>query len=321
MTLLPRDSEFQAVFPESTFDWLERHTDYMDRSINFDSTNHLMNKKFLGWNMEIFDSLSPWAKKAYILAAELHHDVFRKDGLPYLYHINRTILFYQKNADLFWGKFDFEGMIRNIALHDCAEDNIDGVARIYKEFWWKVLGKTLWMSEPNFTIRKSLPEFIQNLPKEKQGHFLIFQEIVEIVENRDPTLESTRQEIAKILPWKWLESWVFFAEKYTNETHTEKKKDVFASWVFQGMLMNMPEDCFLAKSAERCDNLQNYSGLTNASGWISYQRTLNTTQFSYIPRLESLGYKKLSEVMGKMCSRGMLNMVPYMTQWLLPTSK
>ena len=134
-----------------------------------------------------------------------------------------------------------------------------------------------------------------------QAKYDLFIELIRIIEESNTnTNSSNNSRLRMLLPvGNWQSQWnTYFAAKYKLEKDPEKAKDIYAEWIFQWMLQNMPEDCFLAKSSERIDNLWDIKWLMNQKGKLSYLNTLKTTNFTYIPRLNQLGYSKLSHHMG-----------------------
>lgn len=268
------------------------------------------------WNEEIYNSLSKWGKKAYEIAAHLHDGVKRKDGSWYLEHINRSLTFYRNSNALFGTKFDLQWMERNIALHDCIEDHDDGITAIEQSFGDKVLIKTLWMSELNERVRSNFKQFINNLGDKKKEKYKLFISLIEIIENDNPESSTTLEKLRALLPeWKWTNAlWFLFRWKYEREESPRKKEDIFAEWIFQGMLMNMPEDCFLAKTCERYDNLSDRTWLKNQEGWRSYEKTLRTTNTTYFPRLKNWEYLLLNDLLQEESGRGRVEMSGYIPQ-------
>ncbi len=282
------------------------------------STHHewsAQESKLLGYtgvDVLLYRTLSDWGKKAYIIAAKLHDNVKRKDGSWYLDHINRSLHFFQSQFWLwtFGNKFDRHGLERDIILHDCAEDHEDGISEIERTFWDKVLKKTLWMSEMNANIRRVLPAFVANLPENRQKNYALFIELIRIIEENYPDERDNQDNLGTLFP-NWDKDGIWkkmYASRYENEPDIEKQKDIIADYVFQWMVTCMPEDCFLAKSAERYDNLSSREWLKNIEWISSYNRTLATTSQSYLPRLVKSWYDWLANIILEESWQGMREM-------------
>ncbi len=263
-------------------------------------------EKLGGWNEEIFESLSSKNKKAYALAARLHHNVFRKNGDPYLVHINRSLVFLKDHKDLLPEALNIELLTLYIILHDCIEDNKDGLQMIQKYFGNEMMISVLWMSAPKVAVLDQLDRFLWKTETETEtetekdnSQYEQFSSISQVIHANTPEDIWTIEELSKLLPdWDWISLWKnWFKKRYESAEDPEKQKNVFADWVFQGMVYNMPEGEFLAKSFERLDNLTDIEGLQDEKWMVSYRKTMFTTEKTYIPRLQALHMNLLKKVM------------------------
>jgi hypothetical protein len=269
--------------------------------------------EYTWWDQVLYEKLTSSGQKAYLIAARLHNGIMRKDGSPYLEHINRSLRFFLDNIILFGTKFDRNTMEKNICLHDCAEDHDEGIKDIESQYGDDTLVKILWMSEPNARIRTQLPMLVERLPEHRRGKYESFIKICSIIEHSSPEDTDIVLKLSHILPeWRWTGLWKLFQEKYNQETDPVKRKDIFAEWIFQGMIQNMPEDVFLAKSCERIDNLWDMKWLKSEKWWLSFQKTLTTTSTTYLPRISRLGYRDLHNSMRGIAIAGMREMISYM---------
>ena len=117
----------------------------------------------------IFDGLgSERAKRAYDLAAYLHDGVSRKNGEPYLVHINRSLQELDKSIDFIGNKYNLSWYQAYICLHDIIEDNEDGVELIEKEFGIETVISVLWMSIPKKRVREGVEKLIRRKPEYSQ---------------------------------------------------------------------------------------------------------------------------------------------------------
>lgn len=124
----------------------------------------------------------------------------RKDGSPYLEHINRSLRFFLDNIMLFGTKFDRNTMEKNICLHDCAEDHDEGLIDIEAQYGDDTLVKILWMSEPNARIRTQLPILVETLPEQRRGKYESFIKICSIIDLSSPEDADVVSVLSEILP-------------------------------------------------------------------------------------------------------------------------
>ncbi len=253
---------------------------------------------YTGWSSDIYDALTESGKRAYILAAEHHDKRKRKDGSWYLEHINRSLVFYQNNPNIFPSIFELSTIEEYICLHDSAEDSDNGIKDVYDEFWTDVLIAILWMSEPKERVRRILANFVLSLPEDEKQKFIIFLSIHTIIETKTPSDPEAQRSLSMLLPsGEWLGLWHLFKERYDGESKPENKKDIFADWIFQGQIENMSVKCFFAKCVERLDNLTDTKWLENVEWEKSYKKTLFTTSNVYLPRLRCLWWNNLYNYM------------------------
>lgn len=261
------------------------------------SNNISSAKGYSWWDQSIYDTLgSTGAKKAYRLAAELHDGIQRKDGTHYLTHINGSLKKLERYAKFIGTKFDIAGLQKMICIHDCIEDHKDGIKHIEAEFGIDTLIMTLWMSIPKECVRDGLPKLIARKPqyKAKLDYFLTIYQTVWV---GDLTNEDVHNSLTVVLPWQWHNTASMYRDAYMRESHPEKKKDIFAKFIFQGMVKNMPEYVFLVKCIERLDNLMSRDGLKNEKWEQSYTMTAKTTKEIYCPRLRHLGYSDFADLL------------------------
>ncbi len=268
--------------------------------------------EYTGWDEGLYESLTSSWKKAYRIAAKLHNGVKRKDGSWYLKHINRSLRFFHSHPELFGTKFDINTIEKNICLHDCAEDHDNGAEEIERNYGDDALCKILWMSEPNSRVRRGLPLLVGNFSEEKKEKYQPFLDIIALIEKGDP-YDTTVSSLKEVLPkGNWISLWWIFEERYNQEWDETKKKDIFADWIFQWMIQNMPEECFLAKSCERIDNLSDTPWLMNEKGGRSYEKTLATTSSTYLPRLVEGWWYKLHKTMRLEAGRWILKVYSFL---------
>lgn len=257
-------------------------------------------EKLGGWDERIFAVLSSNNKKAYALAARLHHKVFRKDGQAYLVHINRSLLFLETHKDFLPEWVNRELITLYIILHDCIEDHPDWLQMIWKYFGDQVLLSVLWMSAPKIKVLTQLDVFLWRSGTEaNDSQYQLFSSLSRIIDKNNPEESETIEELQKLLPdGKWISLWENgFQKRYESDTNLEKQKNVFADWIFQWMVYNMPKWEFLAKSFERLDNLTDITGLQDEKWIASYQKTIFTTKKTYLVRLEALEIDPLIRAM------------------------
>lgn len=253
-------------------------------------------KKLNGWDDEVFKFLSSMNKKACAKAARLHKTEYRKDGKAYLVHINRSLSYLKSYRNSVPEWVNIEILTLYIILHDCIEDHPDGLSDIYKHFGAEILKSVLWMSAPKIKVLNQLDKFlIENTGEKENFQDLPFWKISQIIHKNTPEDIWTIEELHELLPyWEWISLWESGFQKRYIESYdasdeiSEKQKNVFADWVFQGMVYKMPEVEFLAKSFERLDNLRDTDGLQDEKWMASYRKTIFTTKNTYLVRLNHL---------------------------------
>lgn len=84
-----------------------------------------------------------------------------------------------------------------------------------------------------------------------------------MIEYNHPTDNGVQERLQQILPkGYWIDLWEEgFRERYETAPTLDEQNDVFADWVFQGMIANMSDREFFAKTLERLDNLGDTAGL------------------------------------------------------------
>lgn len=247
-----------------------------------------------GWDERIFQWLSEKNQEAYTLAAELHHGAKRKDGQPYLVHINRSIALLETHRKLIPTNIYREVIEFSIILHDCIEDHTEGLERIYEQFGDDIAIRILWMSALKKGVRWQVQGFLAKRTDEigKQNPwYWVFRELAQLIEYNHPTDNGVQERLQQILPkGYWIDLWEEgFRERYETAPTLDEQNDVFADWVFQGMIANMSDREFFAKTLERLDNLGDTAGLQKNEKWLqSYKKTIFTTNNVYFPRLETM---------------------------------
>jgi (p)ppGpp synthase/HD superfamily hydrolase len=89
---------------------------------------------------------------AYKLASELHLNQERLDGKAYIEHIDRSIGLYL-NKTLYANEQCVPNNLIALILHDCIEDNQNGLIEIIKKkFDIEVTLDILWMSKPTASV-------------------------------------------------------------------------------------------------------------------------------------------------------------------------
>lgn len=250
------------------------------------------------WNQEIFEwCIWDYEKSAYDLAVLLHNGILRKNWLPYLTHINGSIQKYEKYQHLF-GVTDPAQMKMYICLHDIAEDDDDGVELIEKEFGIEILTDVLWMSIPKKRVRDGVVTLIWTKP-EYRSALEKFTSIYLSAQNGKPTDEWFSESLTFLLPWKWHNQWESqYSKWYTSQgENPDEQKNIFAKYIFQWMIENMPDHLFLVKCIERLDNLSDRKWLKNAKDATSYIRTAQLTEDIYCSRLDKLGYSEFADIL------------------------
>lgn len=253
-----------------------------------------------GWDMSIFQWLNEENKKAYELAAKLHHGIYRKDNQPYLMHINRSLRFLETHKDVIPKETDQKKVQWYIILHDGVEDNSKGLEEIHTHFWDEMTLSVLWMSAPKTKVLTQLDDFLEKNKFEWiHEQYRFFIEIKNILNFQWPEDPATRENLKNLLPkWNWIRFWgKTFQKKYHWEENPQKQKNIFADWIFQGMVCNMQKDLFYAKSFERLDNLTDTAGLQWKAGEKSYKWTMNTTDTTYLSRLNEMWLQNFSKLL------------------------
>jgi len=109
-------------------------------------------------------------RRAYELADKLHSVQSRHDGKPYIYHIDGSIKIYL-NETLHEFELCHPRYLIGLILHDCIEDNDNGLIEIIKKgFDIQIIIDVLFMSKPTRRvisqfnrIKKTHQEIIQQL--------------------------------------------------------------------------------------------------------------------------------------------------------------
>ena len=156
------------------------------------------------------------------------------------------------------------------------------------------------MSAPKVDVLQQLQIFLHDHQQEVSlDSYAVFQGVSAIIQKNNPEDPSTIEDLKRIFPQgEWISLWKDgFQKRYETAESISKKKNVFADWVFQGMVYNMPKGEFIAKSFERLDNLTDVTGLQDEKGMTSYQKTIFTTKNTYLIRLKNLSIYPLISVM------------------------
>ncbi len=89
---------------------------------------------------------------AYRLASELHLNQERLNRKPYIEHIDRSINLYL-NETLYANEKCVPNNLIALILHDCIEDNQNGLVEITKKkFDTEIILDILWMSKPSISV-------------------------------------------------------------------------------------------------------------------------------------------------------------------------
>lgn len=242
-------------------------------------------------------------KDAYKLASDLHHKQERHNKIPYIEHINRSVIIYLKKT-LKNDKFCDPNNLIALILHDCIEDNeVWLISIIEKWFDINIIIDILWMSKPTEKVIKQVESLSEKYP-------YIFSEIMRkwfldlfwIIRKSIP-----EKFIASILEWNnfsniinqnIIELWFdTYSEKFEQQNDQKEKQKVYAEFIFLCMIACMPRELFRIKATERRDNMQDIEGLIKHKKVISAITTMKTTLSIYVPRAREVWDDSLAEAL------------------------
>jgi hypothetical protein len=260
---------------------------------------------------------------AYRLASELHLNQERLNGKAYIEHIDRSIALYL-NETLYMDEPCVPNNLIALILHDCIEDNQNGLVEITKKkFDIEITLDILWMSKPTASVIDQVWRLMHTHPNEfheLKGHG--FLDIYKAIWKNDPD-----KLVRELIPDKRLSEnmstnlialWNdFYRDKYNAQHDPKKQHKVYAEYMFLCMIAGMPRELFRIKATERRDNMQDTDGILVPNKVRSATTTMLTTMAIYVPRAREVEDDSLVRAL---INDRNIECAQFIAKWLIPSA-
>ncbi len=179
---------------------------------------------------------------AYVLTQKAHKKDKRKDGTPYMNHIDGVIRKYLEITK----KDSISPADLCIAiLHDAIEDHPEFSEQVFETFWETIYGRVLWITKPSIGVLNETFSLLTRSTLNYRDN--LWASLVPYFIGKLTTSWQairTHHQLHLKLVWLWRQQHLFEEKSLKN-------------YRFLWMIADLSEDDFEIKCADRIDNLNN----------------------------------------------------------------